>query len=175
VEDFIREEKQSLRREYFSYAKTHRPLPMDEARLHLNIRRFFSEYINPSIWHRRKRRILIYHPYPSEPRVDFFTQDIKNTERYYPWFFSSGLYARSGQILHNINRMDYLLIPALFVTSEGYRLGRGGGFYDRVLRFFPRYRSLFAGYSWQVRDKLPLESHDRKVGFIITEENIRIT
>lgn len=67
--------------------------------------------------------------------------------------------------------IDLMLVPALAFDRQGCRLGRGGGFYDRAL----------AGYDGAtlgviredfLLEQLPVESHDRKVGQIVTEKGV---
>lgn len=68
---------------------------------------------------------------------------------------------------------DAVLIPGLLFTTEGARLGYGGGYYDR---FLPRLQkgALRIGicYAWQVMGELPVEAHDHNVDFLITEQDL---
>ena len=63
-----------------------------------------------------------------------------------------------------------VLIPGIAFTSEGSRLGRGGGFYDRFLRTLPK-STLRIGvcFSTQIMPVLPIERHDEPVSFLLTE------
>lgn len=74
---------------------------------------------------------------------------------------------------------DVLIIPMLAFNKEGYRLGYGTGFYDRTLEDLRRTKPVKAigvAYSHQQNDSLPLESHDEKMDWIITEkEAIKFT
>ena len=38
-----------------------------------------------------------------------------------------------GAILTTVDLIDLVLVPALAIDPDGYRLGQGGGFYDRAL------------------------------------------
>jgi 5-formyltetrahydrofolate cyclo-ligase len=53
---------------------------------------------------------------------------------------------------------------------QGQRLGRGGGHYDRFLAALPR-EAITVGlaYSFQLLDRIPQESFDRRLQIIITE------
>lgn len=64
--------------------------------------------------------------------------------------------------------IDFVLVPALCYDRRGFRLGRGGGYYDRWLADF---QGVTAGLcrSCLLQDALPLEPHDRPVGTVITE------
>lgn len=64
-----------------------------------------------------------------------------------------------------------LLVPGLAFTEQGHRLGRGGGYYDRYLGSF-KGTKLGICYEGQLRNKLPQESHDALVDYIVTEKRV---
>jgi 5-formyltetrahydrofolate cyclo-ligase len=65
---------------------------------------------------------------------------------------------------------DLVLVPGSAYTANGARLGRGGGFYDRLLAA-PGFRAFKVGvcFDRQLRDALPLEPHDQSVHRVVTE------
>lgn len=67
-------------------------------------------------------------------------------------------------------QIDLLLVPGLAFSTDGERLGRGGGFYDRLISN-PQLRAHKIGvcFDVQLSDDLPLETHDRKVDEVISE------
>ena len=74
-----------------------------------------------------------------------------------------------------LNRMDPIdidlaIIPAVAFDYGRYRLGYGGGFYDR---FIPLLRSdcTIAGvaYNLQLVEKIPVEKYDMPVNLVVTE------
>jgi 5-formyltetrahydrofolate cyclo-ligase len=67
-------------------------------------------------------------------------------------------------------KYDVILVPCLAFDKDSYRLGWGGGFYDRLLATQPQ--SLKIGLCFQngfVEDGLPHEPHDVPLDKIITE------
>lgn len=65
------------------------------------------------------------------------------------------------------DQIDLLIVPGLAFTMEGYRLGYGGGYYDRyLLNFFGKTLSL--AFKEQIIPQLPVEEHDIPVAKIIT-------
>ncbi|MGB0102056.1 MAG: 5-formyltetrahydrofolate cyclo-ligase [Nocardioides sp.] len=69
---------------------------------------------------------------------------------------------------------DVVLVPALAVSATGVRLGRGGGSYDRALGRVPVGTFTCALlYDEEVGLDIPVEPHDRPVGFAATPAGIR--
>lgn len=68
-------------------------------------------------------------------------------------------------------QMDLLLVPGLAFTKAGYRLGFGGGYYDRFLASYKGI-TLALAYECQVVDELPIEMHDLPVQKIVTTNKI---
>ncbi|MCB1230939.1 MAG: 5-formyltetrahydrofolate cyclo-ligase [Verrucomicrobiae bacterium] len=74
-----------------------------------------------------------------------------------------------------IEKIDCFLVPGLgFSATNGQRLGRGKGFYDRCLanarESSPRIGVTFDS---QLVNALPFEAHDLPVHFLVTESGIR--
>jgi 5-formyltetrahydrofolate cyclo-ligase len=64
------------------------------------------------------------------------------------------------------------LIPALCTDKSGYRVGYGGGYYDRFLSNFPGESAVLV-YSFLSQEDFPVESYDIPAGWIITETEIK--
>ncbi len=67
---------------------------------------------------------------------------------------------------------DLLLIPMLAFDRRGYRLGYGGGYYDRTLAARPGIRTIGCAYAALEVAELPVEPTDRRVEVIVTEREI---
>jgi len=65
------------------------------------------------------------------------------------------------------------LVPGLAFDLLGGRLGRGRGFYDRLLRE-GLFHGIKVGYAWdwQLVDKVPCEQHDIRMDYIVTERKL---
>ncbi len=76
---------------------------------------------------------------------------------------------------------DILIVPMLAFDAAGYRLGYGGGFYDRTLqklRDAPAGRAPFAigaAFAGQRLDRTPRGPHDQRLNAIATELGILMT
>ena len=72
-----------------------------------------------------------------------------------------------------VNSHDLIIVPSVGVDKNGFRLGYGGGYYDRVLAGYERSlnKPLLIGllFSFQKIDAAFGESHDMKFDRIFTE------
>jgi len=70
--------------------------------------------------------------------------------------------------------IDVVIAPGrAFSDENGARLGRGGGFYDRLLRR-ARLNSKLIGtcFRCQIVHPLPVEDHDEAIGTVVTEAGL---
>jgi len=66
--------------------------------------------------------------------------------------------------------VDLVLTPGLAFTRAGLRLGRGGGFYDRLLASLsPHTAKLGVCFELQIVSAIPTEPHDLPLDAVITE------
>jgi 5-formyltetrahydrofolate cyclo-ligase len=69
---------------------------------------------------------------------------------------------------------DVVLVPGIAVGSDGLRLGRGGGSYDRALARVPDGTFVCVLLnSEEVMESVPCDDHDRSVTAVATEEGVR--
>lgn len=73
-----------------------------------------------------------------------------------------------------VKKLEIILVPAIAVTRDGYRLGYGFGYYDRYLHD-KRSKKIALSYSRQVTRSIPHDSHDVKVDCIVTEDEVIYT
>lgn len=67
--------------------------------------------------------------------------------------------------------IDLLFVPGLAYTKEGFRLGFGGGYYDRYLTNY-KGKTLSLAFHFQVIPQFPIEKHDVPVAKIITNGEV---
>lgn len=72
-----------------------------------------------------------------------------------------------------VKDIDVVIVPAVAYDKDCYRLGYGGGFYDR---FIERLRedaiTVGIAFDLQIFDSVPKEDHDAQLDYIITESQI---
>lgn len=69
-----------------------------------------------------------------------------------------------------------LIVPMLAFDARGYRLGYGGGFYDRTLELLRAKRPTLAvgfAYAAQEVDEVPIDAYDQQLDAVVTEEGVR--
>jgi 5-formyltetrahydrofolate cyclo-ligase len=70
---------------------------------------------------------------------------------------------------------DVLLVPMLAFDRRGYRLGYGGGFYDRTLAELRKLKPVVAigvAYAEQEMDEVPVADYDEPLDWILTERGV---
>ena len=109
------------------------------------------------------KKVLIPKTYP-KGRMDFVIYDPQKLVK-----TSFGLLEPQGDLgVVDASQIDLVHVPGLAFTMEGYRIGYGGGYYDRYLKHFPGH-TLSTVYPCQIRDFSP-ENHDIPVQEVLIDE-----
>jgi 5-formyltetrahydrofolate cyclo-ligase len=115
------------------------------------------------------KRIVVPKCFSKERRMDFrVLEDFEQLETVY---FSLLEPIESQTTLINPKEIELLLVPGLAFTKEGFRLGVGGGYYDRFLESH-QVNTLSLAFHQQIVPEIPLENHDIPVRKIITDNGI---
>jgi 5-formyltetrahydrofolate cyclo-ligase len=69
------------------------------------------------------------------------------------------------------DHIDVALVPGLAFDETGNRLGRGMGYFDRILQDLRGVKIALA-YDFQVLSEVPTEAHDTPMDFIVTEKRL---
>jgi 5-formyltetrahydrofolate cyclo-ligase len=73
----------------------------------------------------------------------------------------------AGCPVRPLKELDFVLVPGLGFDDCGRRLGRGKGYYDRLLAAV-RGTACGVAMDWQVLPAIPVEPHDQRVDYILT-------
>lgn len=132
--------------------------------------------------------ILMYHSLPDELSTIEFLEKWHSTKRFYlPRVNGVNLeilpYDRShmrlgafhieepdGDEVTPFERIELVVVPAVAYDREGNRVGRGKGYYDRLLRD-TKAATVGVGYDFQLVDSIDTEDHDVAVDIVITESH----
>jgi len=77
---------------------------------------------------------------------------------------------RKAQVVP-LQAIDFFLVPLLACDQQGYRLGYGGGYYDRALAGAAGFRC-GVGFSHQLVEQLPTEPHDQALHAFLSEQGV---
>lgn len=167
-----------------------------DIRKHLNIP-FYSQKIceNISSWeiYNNAQNVMIYSPFGSEFSLLSLLSNTNNKTKLFffpsvcgdeihPVFYDKSKGFKNGDFnikepigekLTDYSSIDLVFVPALAVDINGFRLGYGKGFYDRFLpHLSDRCINVVPISSKLVLDSIPVESHDKSVDYIVTENEI---
>jgi 5-formyltetrahydrofolate cyclo-ligase len=65
-----------------------------------------------------------------------------------------------GQALNDLSQITAVIVPALRIDQSGYRLGQGGGYYDRALPHLVAWKIGLVYAGELTSEELPHEAHD---------------
>lgn len=68
----------------------------------------------------------------------------------------------------NPDILDLVIVPALAADKNNYRIGYGGGFYDRFLECYPNIKTLTPIFKEFIFDNIPHEEYDKKIDVIVS-------
>lgn len=69
------------------------------------------------------------------------------------------------------SEIAFSIVPCLSCDREGYRLGHGGGYYDRYLEKVQTPRAVICREELML-ESVPHEEHDLRMDFVVTERDI---
>ncbi len=131
--------------------------------------------------------ILMYHSLPDElstrtfiekwagrkhfflPRVNGVGLDILPYDRSTLRLGSFHIEEPQGDETAAIEDIELIIVPGVAYDRQGNRVGRGKGYYDRLLAT-SKATKIGMAYDFQVVDEIDAEPHDVRVDFIITDK-----
>ena len=134
-------------------------------------------------------KILMYHSLPDElqtvrflrkwsdrkrfflPRVNGVNLDLLPYEETRLELGSFHIEEPTGNDFADVDDIELMIIPAVAFDRKGNRLGRGKGFYDRLLAT-SKATKIGVGYEFQLFDSIPSEPHDVAMDMVITQKTL---
>jgi 5-formyltetrahydrofolate cyclo-ligase len=77
-----------------------------------------------------------------------------------------------GEVISVLPKIDVVIVPALRIDRDGYRLGQGGGYYDRALPNMTGWKIALVHSGEVTSEILPREDHDIAVDAAATPDLI---
>lgn len=71
-----------------------------------------------------------------------------------------------GELFTDWGKIDLILVPGVAFDKSGNRLGRGKGYYDKVLKQTGAYK-LGVCFDFQLVERVPVEPHDVKMDWVV--------
>lgn len=104
------------------------------------------------------------------PRVNGVNLDILPYDRTTLHTGSFKIEEPTGNATVDISVIDLVVVPAVAFDHAGNRVGRGKGFYDRLLSGC-KATKVGVGYDFQLVDEIDAENHDVRMDIVITSSN----
>jgi 5-formyltetrahydrofolate cyclo-ligase len=133
--------------------------------------------------------VLLYHSMPDElPTHDVIKAWAKVKQVYLPRVngddldilpFDSMLcddnqfhiFEPTGDDLVPPEKLDLIIVPAIALDAQRNRMGRGKGFYDRLLNPLTKVYTIGVGFDCQFFDSIPCEPHDKRLSAVVTPQH----
>ncbi|MDQ1145046.1 5-formyltetrahydrofolate cyclo-ligase [Bacillus sp. SORGH_AS 510] len=115
------------------------------------------------------KQVVVPKCYPEEKKLVFRT--LKEFSQLESVFYGllEPIEERTDKV--EANEIDLLIVPGLAYTREGYRVGFGGGYYDRFLTNYYG-KTLSLAFNNQIVEQFDMERHDLPVSKIITNHEV---
>ena len=123
----------------------------------LSTREFLSK------WAGKKRFFL--------PRVNGVDLDVLPFDRTRLHLGAFRIEEPDGDDVVDLDTIDLVVVPAVAYDRRGNRVGRGKGYYDRLLSRMKAV-TVGVGYDFQLVEDVDVEPHDRPVDIVITPSGV---
>ena len=175
-------DKQALRKRYRQERALMNPTAGDFSWTHILS---LPEFANAKV-------VASYNSYGDEPRTDDLNNEILKygktlvlpkvlTDMSLEWIIWNGdnsnlvkkgnFFEPKGEPI-NESEIDLVVIPSLHINRAGYRLGQGGGSYDRALASMRAFRIGLIYTGEITNEEMHVEPHDQKLNAAATPELI---
>lgn len=137
-------------------------------------------------------RILMYHSLPDElstlefidkwhgmkkfflPRVNGINLDILPYDRSHLRLGAFQIEEPDGDDLTDIHEIELIVVPAVAYDRRGNRVGRGKGYYDRLLADTKALK-VGVGFECQLVDEIEVDEFDVPVDIVVTPKGVIVT
>ena len=80
-----------------------------------------------------------------------------------------GIGEPTGEEYTDLESVDAIIVPGVAFDKEGHRMGRGRGFYDRLLKSTPNAYKIGVCFDFQMVESVPVEPHDVMMDKVVGE------
>ncbi len=120
----------------------------------------------------RNKRVLV--PVVKKGEIDLFFSELTDLgKELAPGSFSVQEPKPEYLRPQSLDTVDVLFVPGIAWDKEGYRLGWGRGYFDRVLKVLPEHvRSTGLSFNLQLVSRVPRDQFDIPVNTVVTESRV---
>ena len=83
-----------------------------------------------------------------------------------------GIGEPTGDEWTDLDAVQLIVVPGVAFDKECNRMGRGRGFYDRMLKSTPNALKVGVAYDFQLLENIPVEDFDVKMDMVITQHSV---
>ena len=83
-----------------------------------------------------------------------------------------GIGEPTGPEFTELEQVELIIVPGVAFDRKGNRMGRGRGFYDRLLKSTPKAFKVGVGFDFQLLDTIPTEPFDVPMDVVISDLNV---
>jgi 5-formyltetrahydrofolate cyclo-ligase len=80
-----------------------------------------------------------------------------------------GIDEPTGPEFTDLNKVEMIVVPGVAFDIHNNRMGRGRGFYDRLLKSTPNAFKVGVAFNFQLFDEIPVESFDVPMDKVVSE------
>lgn len=80
-----------------------------------------------------------------------------------------GIPEPTGPVFTDVERVQMIVVPGVAFDRNRNRMGRGRGFYDRLLKSTPNAQKVGVAFDFQLFDEIPTEPFDVPMDLVVTE------
>ncbi|MBP3763609.1 MAG: 5-formyltetrahydrofolate cyclo-ligase [Bacteroidales bacterium] len=80
-----------------------------------------------------------------------------------------GIGEPTGPVWTDMEAIQLIAVPGVAFDLDGNRMGRGRGFYDRLLKSTPKATKIGIAFDFQMLDHIPTEPHDVRMDRVLTD------
>lgn len=74
-----------------------------------------------------------------------------------------------GPVYESLDKIEMIVVPGVAFDRQRNRMGRGRGFYDRLLKSTPNAVKVGVAFDFQIFDSIPVEVFDVPMDVVVTE------
>lgn len=80
-----------------------------------------------------------------------------------------GIPEPTGPVFDELDKIEMIIVPGVAFDRHNNRMGRGRGFYDRLLKTTPKAKKIGVAFSFQLFDTIPTEPFDVPMNLVVVE------